>query len=220
MASISDSDDDLLLLDGDDEEAMAVLAVLQAATSSTELLFSSGEMIAIDQRFVDRTVGVRDQLSMLLRMPSLFHTMTNFSIDEFDELCGKVCPLIDFNARHTGEPRHPAGRPPKLRPEQRLLAFLLFLKHDNTSVFDGSLWNWSKTSQNDDSIFVGSCIVTGIDDEIQWPSASERRSLAARIPASLLRLLLELPVSSSVKVCRRRSFMVSSLKMGSGYISL
>ena len=86
-------------------------------------------------------------------------------------------------ARTTGTIRSNAIRPPKLTPQQRLLNFLMFLKHDNSAALESSLWNWSRSSVNDDSIFIASCICMSASNEIRWPNDNERLLLAQKINA-------------------------------------
>jgi hypothetical protein len=57
----------------------------------------------------------------------------------------------------------------------------LLLKHDNTCAFDGSHWDWSKSSVCDDAVFVASCINSALSEEIRWPSETERFQLGKRI---------------------------------------
>ena len=59
------------------------------------------------------------------------------------------------------------GRPSKLAPEQRLLSFVVYLKHDNSVTFESALWNWSRTSANDDALFVAGCVKVAAADEIR-----------------------------------------------------
>jgi hypothetical protein len=174
---LSDSDDELIL--SDDDKTLATYAVMQAAYMNTQ---SPLVLERLNQCYVERAGGVRDQLFILRRMPSLFATMTNFTVEEFEELSNLVCPMIAGNARLTGLPRSGRGRRYKLDPPQRLLSFILYLKHDNTSIFDGSQWNWSKSSMCDDALFVGSCVNAAMTNEIRWPTAAERQSAATRIP--------------------------------------
>jgi len=184
MSSTDTSDEGIdvfAIVDYNDEEVSAVAAVLLAVDNTTDLLFHSSELNHLDQNYVDPAGGVTDQLGALTRMPSLFATMTNMTVDMFNELSAAVCPVIQSHARSTGDAHTGRGRPPKLSPEQRLLSFLLFLKHDNLCVFDGHHWNWSKSSVNDDSIFVSSCVNAAIANEIRWPTEHERRAAGTRL---------------------------------------
>jgi DDE superfamily endonuclease len=68
-----------------------------------------------------------------------------------------------------------------LTPEQRLRSFVVYLKHDNSVSFESALWNWSRTSANDDAHFVASCVNVAASDEIRWPATAERLHLATQI---------------------------------------
>ena len=69
--------------------------------------------------------------------PGLFKVLTNFPIEEFDELCIIVCPTIIANVRSIGDLRILPGCPSKLIPKQQLLGFVLYLKHDSTTALPG-----------------------------------------------------------------------------------
>jgi hypothetical protein len=43
------------------------------------------------------------------------------------------------------------------------------MKHDNISMYDAFVWNWSKNAICDDAIFTTSCIIDAIGDEIFGP---------------------------------------------------
>ena len=62
-----------------------------------------------------------------------------------------VCPTIIVDARTKGEEGAPVGRPYKFNLVQQLFVFLLFMKHDNISMFEAFEWNWSKYVVNDDA---------------------------------------------------------------------
>ena len=109
--------------------------------------------------------------------------LTNFSIKEFDELCTIVCPTIIANARSTGDLRILPGRPSKLTPEQRLLGFVLYLKHDSTIALLDFLWNWVKSYVIDDQVFIAISINWALRDEIKWSDKLEKQALASMIPA-------------------------------------
>jgi len=46
------------------------------------------------------------------------------------------------------------GRPLKLNLEQPILKFILYMEHDNVSVCDVFLWNWSKIIICDATILI------------------------------------------------------------------
>ena len=172
------SDEDLI--DIPDEELNAISSVCVTAASITEF-FNPDEFANEDQRYVDRSEGVRDQLTTLRRTPSLFKVLTNFTLEEFEELCCKVCHTIVTNARSTGLHKRVSGRPPKLSPDQRVLHFILYLKHDNIVQLQAYGWNYASSSSCDDCIFVASCINNALEEELSWPDAARRRILGQRL---------------------------------------
>ena len=184
--SRSDSDSDLEII------LLAVHGAIVAASSTLDF-FNSQDLDDNGQDCVDHDSSVREFLTTVRSTPYLFQTITNFIGEEFEELCKVacpviqlharvVCPVIQLHARSTGEIRGPCGRHPKIQPKQRILNFLMFLKHDNTAAFDFCQWNWAMSSVNDDSLFVASCIGVACKDEIQWPSPQERLDLTHIIP--------------------------------------
>jgi hypothetical protein len=173
-SSSSSSDDEVFELM--EEEAQMVMQVAIASSSSFHL-FNGNEWTEGGFHTVNREEGVRDVLASMRTTPTLFKGNTNFTLPEFDELCALVTPFIVDNARSTGEGHISRGRPMKLSPEQRLLNFILYLKHDNITLFDTYLWNYSKSAVCDDTIFIASCINEALRDEIKWPSEEERVEL-------------------------------------------
>jgi hypothetical protein len=59
---------------------------------------------------VDLNIGVQDVLTTMLAMPSLFKSLTNFSLIEFEELAHFVVLAIIDHARSTREPHHISKR--------------------------------------------------------------------------------------------------------------
>ena len=153
------------------------------AAQTTLELFHTNEWEHGGQDSVNPQEGVRDVLGSMSSTPGLFKTLTNFSTEEFDNLCQIVCPTISTHARSTGDLRVLPGRPSKLNPEQRLLGFLLYMKHDPTTALPSFLWNWGKSSIIDDQIFIASSINWALRDEIRWPNVQERQALASMIPS-------------------------------------
>ena len=141
----------------DSDEEQALLAI-QIATQTTMDLFHTNEWEHSGQDSVNPHEGVRDVLGTMRSTLDLFKVLTNFSVEEFDDLCRIMCPTISAHARSTGDIHVLPGRPSKLNPQQRLLGFLLYLKHDYTTALPGFLWNWGKSSVIDDQIFVASSI--------------------------------------------------------------
>ncbi len=66
------------------------------------------------------------------------------------------------------------GRPSRLGPKQQFLCFILFMKHNNITIYDAFMWNWAESSFCDDVIFIASCINHALVNEICWPSSFER----------------------------------------------
>lgn len=130
--------------------------------------------------FVNPSIPIHDVLSRLVANPTKFRDLTNFTIDEYVELCNVVVPTIQGNARSIGIKHVISGRPSKLSRELRLLNFIIYMKH-NTIYFDSMLWNWSRLALCDDAIFVASCVNEAIAKEIRWPSLEKQGVLGAHI---------------------------------------
>ncbi|KAG9399874.1 hypothetical protein AC1031_011295 [Aphanomyces cochlioides] len=135
--SSSSSDEDMM-------NTLQVLVPVVTAINESELLVDDS-VVDESQGCVNRSIPARDIMSVVSLSPYIFKVMTNFTQTHFEEFCRAVYPIILGNARTTGlNRRSNSGRPPKLPPEQRLLAFVLHLKHDNTTTFESVNWNWSR----------------------------------------------------------------------------
>ena len=88
--------------------------------------------------------GVHDVLESMKSSLGLFNVLTNFSIQEFDELYHMVCPTISAHAQSTDDICVLLGHPSKLSLEQQLLGFLLYMKYDPTTALRGFLSNGIK----------------------------------------------------------------------------
>lgn len=86
---------------------------------------------------------MNDLLDCLSHNPTQFRDMINFFIEEFMELYTFVVLTIESNAWSTGHRHIILDCPSKLTLEQRLLNFVLYMKHDNVIYLDSILWNWS-----------------------------------------------------------------------------
>ena len=126
------------------------MLAVQLAMQNTMEFIHSNEWEEGGQESVNPQEGVRDVLGSMMATPGLFKILTNFSILEFAELCHLICPTIVAHARSSSVIHVLSWHPSKLSPEQRLLGFLLYMKHDPTSSFLSFLWNWSKTSLTSD----------------------------------------------------------------------
>ena len=102
MESRIDDMDDYELLDGLIQQQAMILIAASTAAVNSDAFFSAQEALNDDQQYVDASQGVKDQLVMI-RNPSLFKTMTNFTCEEFEELSQLVCPVVALTARTTGE---------------------------------------------------------------------------------------------------------------------
>lgn len=162
--------------------------------------FQPIELSRENQISVNPDFPMNDLLSRLATNPMQFRDMTNFTVEEFMDLQARVIPVIEGNARSTGVRHIVSGRPSKLTPQQRLLNFLLYMKHDNIIYMDSMLWNWSRSAIYDDAIFVASCVNAALRDEIRWPSATERTALAQHIPQ--LSSYIGFVDGSLVRICR------------------
>ena len=121
------------------------------SSSQTTLdLFHTNKWEHGGQDSVNPHEGVRVVLGSRRSAPGLFKVLTSFSIEEFDEICHIVCPTISAHTQSTSKIRVLPGLPSKLITEQRLLGFLLYMKHDPTTPLLGFLWNWCKSSVIDD----------------------------------------------------------------------
>jgi hypothetical protein len=92
-----------------------------------------------------------------------------------------MCPII-LKYAQAGHVKLRPGRKTKLVPTERLLSFVLYVKHNSGARSNGIDWNYSRTSFNTDSIFIASAINIALADEIQWPDATRRAQLARALP--------------------------------------
>jgi hypothetical protein len=60
---------------------------------------------------------------------------------EFDEVATLMVPTIQAHARFMDEVDIVIMWPTKLNTNQRLLEFIMFLKHDNVVMYDAFTWN-------------------------------------------------------------------------------
>jgi hypothetical protein len=95
---------------------------------------------------------------------SIFRSVTGFLPHEFDELVARVGPVLVNVARSTGATKLKQGRRNKLHPGERILAFIFLMKHNTQNRYESSLWNYSRSSVCDDSLFVASAINNVLQD--------------------------------------------------------
>jgi hypothetical protein len=48
------------------------------------------------------------------------------------------------------------------------------MKHDNVTMHDAFMWNWSKSTLCDDALFIASCINNALTNEIRWLMLEEK----------------------------------------------
>ena len=87
---------------------------------------------------------MRDMLGNMKSLPSFFKQNSNFLLHEFEESCCLVVLVINENARSTNFPRVVSSHMLKLTLEQRLLNFILHMKHSNINTYNFLHWNWSR----------------------------------------------------------------------------
>jgi hypothetical protein len=73
-----------------------------------------------------------------------------------------------------------SNKPSKLTFE-RILNFIIYMKHDNVIVYATFMWNWLKYTLCDDAIFIASCVNHALEDEIRWPTPKVRLSLCVHL---------------------------------------
>jgi len=80
-------------------------------------------------------------LAAMWTTPSLFKTLTNFTLPKFEELTTLVVPTIESHVRSTDDAHIICGQLTKLTLEQPLFQFILYMKYDNVVMFDAFMWN-------------------------------------------------------------------------------
>lgn len=63
--------------------------------------------------------------------------------------------------------------PMKLIPKQRLINFIMYLKHDNVIGYESSQCNVACSILCDDVIFIALYIIDTLDHEMAWPDEVE-----------------------------------------------
>jgi hypothetical protein len=65
------------------------------AIANTYYLFNPNEFKLSVRQSVNHTIGVGDVLATMWTTPSLFKTLTNFTLQKFEELVALVVPTIE-----------------------------------------------------------------------------------------------------------------------------
>lgn len=120
--------------------------------------------------------------------PVMFKNYIDFTPNEFQYLCVDTCPIITKSSTRTiGEESTHMRRPYKLNPEQQLLVFLLFMKHNSTSNFEAFEQNESKCWMHEKMLkwwchFHVLCINWAIFHETERYDQYEREVLGQMLP--------------------------------------
>jgi hypothetical protein len=177
----------------DEELTVVLLAVLQFENNLHTVAGLVAQVSATHEMGVtsrvegDYSVRPMDPVTHRLQVlqsghPSIFKAQTGFFAWEFEAVCRRVAPVLDRNARSTGFPRVKQGRPSKLDPGERVLSFVLNVKHNTGVRYESSSWNWARSSLCDDMKWVSDAINESMSDEIQWPEANRGAQLEQRLP--------------------------------------
>jgi hypothetical protein len=86
-----------------DQNDLVLFQMMAIMASYTNDLFNSHEMEDAWGQFVDPTVGVRYVLGTMQATSTLFKTLTNFTLEEFDKLASEVVPTIIAHVTSTCE---------------------------------------------------------------------------------------------------------------------
>jgi DDE superfamily endonuclease len=179
--------------EGDEELTIFLLAVHHHEATIQTIVNLAAQAAALQEsestcsECGDYSVRPTDPVTSRLKViqsghASIFKSQTGFTASEFEAVCILVAPVLIRNARSTGLPRLNAGRPSKLDPRERVLSFVLNVKHNTGVRYESSAWNWSRSSLCDDVKWVADAITEGMKDEIQWPDEYRRAQLAQRLP--------------------------------------
>jgi hypothetical protein len=74
---------------------------------------------------------------------SVFKSWTGFWLSEWEKLTQRVCPVLQQYAR-SGQLKLPGGKPTKLTPQERLLSFVLYVKHNAGARKNSIDWNYHR----------------------------------------------------------------------------
>ncbi|KAL2629555.1 hypothetical protein R1flu_014241 [Riccia fluitans] len=97
---MSDSEEEIEMFQRWNQQKQILISVVSMMINR-ETLF---ERVSEDnQQFDDLTIRVRNLDVYLQVQPLLFKVVTNFSVEEFEELCALVCPILQQSVQTTGE---------------------------------------------------------------------------------------------------------------------
>ena len=116
MSSSSRSIDDTFMEMMEDKVSLMLHYALAASSSFN--LFHGNEWEEGRFQSINFHEGVRDVFATMCSTPSLFKGNTTFTLQEFDELCLLVVPVIVANTRSTSQKHILPDWPSKLSQEQ------------------------------------------------------------------------------------------------------
>jgi hypothetical protein len=119
-----------------------VFAIVIVKVNTLDTFNSNKLNLGVGQ-LINHKMGVWDVLSTMWITLGLLKTLTNFILSKFEELCVLVVPTMEAHVRAIAEAHISPKWPTKLIPNQCLLQFILYMKHDNVVMYDVFMWNWS-----------------------------------------------------------------------------
>jgi hypothetical protein len=155
--------------DGNEELLIVLLAVLHYEATVQTIVNLAAQAAALhgsestSSERGDYSVRPTDPVARRFNViqsgnPCIVRSQTGFTASEFEAICIRVASVLVRNARSTGIPRLNAGRLSKLDPCERVLSFVLNVKHNTGVLYESSAWNWSRSSLFDDVKFVADAI--------------------------------------------------------------
>jgi hypothetical protein len=88
---------------------------------------------------MDQNVGVHNVLATIQKNVGLLKTLINFSLLQFDDLATLMIPTIIGYVKFTNEIHIVIKHLSKLTLKQKLLNFIIYMKHDN--MYNPLMWN-------------------------------------------------------------------------------
>jgi hypothetical protein len=80
-----------------------IVFIVTIASVDTFKLFNANEFKPSVEQLIDQNVSVYNVFTIMQATPSLFETLTNFSLLEFDELATLVVPTIQAHVKSMGK---------------------------------------------------------------------------------------------------------------------
>lgn len=79
---------------GELNPSASLILEVALASNQTQEFFNVIELEDGDHTSLNHDVGIRDHILSVRANPLMFKTLTNFTMDEFHDLCLDVCPTI------------------------------------------------------------------------------------------------------------------------------